>query len=88
MNVCYPLLLKTALSEQFRSGGTQHLLHTIAARQPGLQGALILNAHLQRERERENHNTSDSSIFTGQIQALCRLLQATLLDLTPQNLQR
>lgn len=85
--VCYPLLLKAALSEQFHSGGTQHLLHTIAASQPGLQGARTLNTHLQREREREKYNTSDSPIFTVQIQALCSLSLATLLDLIPLNLQ-
>ncbi len=55
MNACYPLLLKAALSEQFGFGRTQHLLHTAAACQPGLQGALTLNMHLETERERETY---------------------------------
>ncbi len=51
----YPLLLKAGLSEQFGFGRTQHLLHTAAACQPGLQGALTLNMHLETERERETY---------------------------------
>lgn len=62
MNACYPLLLKAALSEQFCFGRTPHLLHTAAARQPDLQGALTLNMHLQTERDR--NITPQTALFS------------------------